>query len=151
MSVIGEDALKEKARQWAAQVVELYNTPVPPELEADKARLLKYAKTVKNAIEKVFPNFSDIADTGQALGFVQYLIPAALIMSAAAAVTYWVLEYKKFKARLAEFKRLEPIVGADNAAKVLDTVTGSKPVFSLGTGSLLPLAVIGGAAYLMLR
>lgn len=158
---ISTDALKEKARQWAASVVELYNTPVPPDMQARKDKLLKYAKTVKEAIEKVFPNFKDIADTGQALGFLPVLVPAALIIAAGAAITYWYYDYNKFVEDLRARKALQENLtnsgtpagqASDIVAKVFgDNKTAPATGFGAQFGkAILPIGLVA-VAYLFMR
>lgn len=146
------DALKQRARDWAAKVVELANMEVPSHLEGEKSGLLKFAKTVKNSIEKVFPSFSEVAeiDELQELGFVP-IVAGAAVAVAAAAIAKWTYDYNKFKTKVAEYNRLVGIgMGPGEAAKVIDSLDPQKGFFNFSAKSLLPLVLVGGGAVYLL-
>jgi len=147
--MISPEALKDKARAWAAQVVELNNTPVPADMQKWKDSLMKYAKYVKESIEAVFGSAEELKDLGVnqlgSFGFVS----AAVIAAAVAAITYWSTDYAKFRNALSERKRLESI-GTDpkTAAELTEKLYGS------GGGSFTtnlvrdltaPVVFLGGA------
>lgn len=149
MNVI--DDLKAKAREWAAKVVLLANTPVPKEMVEEKNRLLKYAKTVKNSIESVFPAFDEIAPFDNAVGLgIAPIVAGAGIAAAVAAIAYWTYDYNKFQTKLSEYNKLiNAGHRAENAASIINTITDKKGLFNFSAGNFLPLVLFGGIGYLI--
>lgn len=148
MSVL--DSLRQKAREWAQSVVELHNTPVPADLESEKRELLNRAKTVKNAIEKVFGTLEELKPIAQIqeLGAVPILVPAAVIAAASAAIGAWYLSYKKFKKKLEGYNTLRH--SGLTHEQALSVIGKDENVFQSAKNLLIPVALIGGA-YLLLR
>lgn len=143
------ETLKEQARNWAKKVVALYNTPVPPELEAEKGALLKYAKVVKNSVEGVLGKLDEFGEIEEisGLGFVPF-IPVLVVGAAAAAITKWTLDYATFNKKIAAYNDLTR-GGLTNAQaiNVIDkSAKGVSILPSLALGSAVPL--IGGALLL---
>ena len=139
------DGLKNRAQQWAAMVVELHNTPVPPELEAEKKGLLQFAKRVKETIERVFPNaFATAKELNEMdLGAIPLIIPAVLVAAAAAAITKWTYDYKKFMTKIVMHKNLDASGATDEQAARVITQLENKSQF-LGTMTNKVLLPIGG-------
>ena len=137
------DSFKNKAREWAKDVVKLYETPVPPALKEEKAGLLKTAGTIKKSIETIFGTFDELRNIG--LGFFPLLIPAAVILGASAAIYKWYTDFDKFKQKLAYHKTLmEGGQSADAATKIVDGLTGEGAAASKSRKTLLiGAAVIG--------
>lgn len=148
-SITGVDQLKKAAREWAAKVVNLHKSDVPQNMQKDKEGLLAYAKTVKNLIEKVFPNF-DLIENGDSnqLGWIP-IIAGAAIAAAAAAIAKWTYDYNKFMARLKEYNKLraEGVSGQD-AAKILSTLEPPSVSSSIGKIAVyIPWAIAGLMLY----
>lgn len=148
--MIGVDQLREKAREWAQMVVDLNNTPVPADMQAEKSRLLKYAKTVKESIEAVFGTMDEFSDIG--LGFLP-VVGAAAVAAAAGAITYWVLDYKKLVKTLDERRRLESVgVSPETAGELTKNLygkdSGGSVVSKITSGITGPIILVGGAYFL---
>lgn len=139
------DALKSKAREWAADVVKLHSMVVPPALENEKSTLLALAKKTKTAIEAVFGSFDELDAAG--LGFVPVIVGAA-IAAAATAITLWYTRYNTFKEKVRLYDDLRasgtPANDAINLLNNLDSPRG----FSLP--SLPTFALAGGALFLLM-
>lgn len=91
--------LRKKARDWALKVVEVYNTPVPPELQADKQKLLDRARWLKDKIEMItgtLEEFAPLRSTIGGLGIWPVIIGVVGVAAAAAYIGYWILDYNKF-------------------------------------------------------
>lgn len=136
------ESLKEKARKWGLAVVELHNTPYPPELEPEKQKLLSRAVKIKNGIEKVFgtiDELSPIAKT-QELGALPIVVPAVAISGAAAAIAKWYYDYKKVKDRVESYKEFR---GSGLSHKQALGVLGETRGF-MGNlkNTIIPLAII---------
>lgn len=115
-------ALKTQAQNWAKRVVELYNTPTPSQLQEEKNKLLATAKTIKQAIEKIFGNV--LPDLNNTLGALPLLIPLAVVAGAAAAITKWTYDYLSFNQKIAEYnKMVSSGVPQSTAAKLTDQIT----------------------------
>lgn len=145
--------LKLKAQDWARKVVRLANTPVPPHMAEEKQKLLNYAKTVKTAIEKVFPSFGQAAELDQQLEFIPLLI-GGVVAVAAAAIVKWTYDYNRFMHRLEEYKRLTNSgIPASQAVVIVDKLVPAKVGFKItaGMGALIPLVLVGGLGYYALR
>lgn len=136
--------LKTEAQDWAKKVVTLYNTPVPPELSADKNKLLNTAKTIKKSIEGIYGGLTDLNSIG--LGAIPILIPAAVIVGAAAAITKWTYDYNIFKDKLSEYQKMVASgVPERDAAKTVDMISqsaSSKSAFNTAL-KVLPFALGG--------
>lgn len=152
-SVIGSGAgawnkLKSAAQDWAKKVVEVYNTPVPPELAADKNKLLSTAKTIKKSIEGIYGGLTDLNSIN--LGAIPALVPIAVIVGAAAAITKWTYDYNTFKDKLTEYQKMVASgVPERDAAKTVDLIGQSASAKSaLNTAlKIVPFAVGGFLLY----
>ena len=137
------DQFKEKARDWAKQVVELHNMDVGTVLQPKKKSLLSTASTIKKTIESVFGTFDELENVG--LG-VAFLIPVAVIAAALAAIAKWTYDYQKLKVLLSEQQRLEsaglsPQTAANVIAKKIDS-----SLINIDTKKMIPL--VGAIALL---
>lgn len=148
--MLGIDALREQAREWAARVVTFYNTPVPAEMQADKNALLSYANTVKATIEKATGPLDELTAMNQiqTLGFWPVVAGAAVIAAAAAAIAGWYYKEKLFYARLDEFNKLMNggLSYEQSAAIVLGNKSLSSNLVTI-TKYAVPLSIAGIAAY----
>ena len=141
------DSFRQKAREWAADVVALYNTPVPKELEAEKNSLIGKAKKIKETVESILGTVDDL---NFGLGFLPLLIPAAVVAGASAAIYYWYTDYSEFKQKLEYHKSLVASgESPQSATAIIDSITGGGSIFS-GKKPLIILAIIGGA-YLLFK
>lgn len=141
-------SFKEKAQNWAKDVVRLYNTPVPPSMVEEKKDLMARAGTIKKAVEGIFGTISDLQNVG--LGFLPLLIPAAVVLGASAAIYKWYTDFSKFQEKLKYHQQLTRN-GESNAsaAKIVESITGNGATVST---SKLALFVGGGIAlYLFLK
>lgn len=148
--MIGIDALREQAREWAARVVTFYNTPVPADLQADKDAILSYANTVKSTIEKATGPLDELTSMNQiqTLGFWPVAVGAVAIAAAAAAIAGWYYKEKLFYARLDEFNKLMDggLTYEQSANIVLGNQSLSSNLVTI-TKYALPLSVISIGAY----
>lgn len=139
------DALKAKARDWAKKVVILHNTKVPPEMEGRKQALLKAAKVIKTGIEKIFGSLEEFEQIQ--LGAIPLIVPVAVIAAAAAAITKWTLDYKKFMHKVTLQNNLiagganpdeaaKVIAQLDNKSKFADTILKKVALPIVGLGIL---------------
>lgn len=138
------ESFRNKAREWAQEVVKVYNTPVPKELETEKGALLKSAALIKKSVEGIFGTLDEFAQIG--LGFLPLLIPAAVILGASAAIYKWYTDYEAFKKKLAYHKMLtESGETPGSASKIIGDLTSGN-VDSLGSKKLLIIgaAIVGG-------
>lgn len=78
--------IRNKARNWAAHVVDLHNTPVAPHLRRRKQQLLKRAQTMRKTLEAVDP-LAPISPVANELGFLPLLVIGG--MAAATAMSKW--------------------------------------------------------------
>lgn len=153
MSVVSVTAnkLKDRARQWGADVVEFHNTPVPKDMQARKDKLIDRAKGVKNAIEKVFPEFSTTIPMVMD-GLPLVIAGAVSVSGAAAAITYWYYEHSKFMEDLDARKDLndqlisEGVLAPERSRIITETFgTREKQSFSGEAAKILiPVALVGG-------
>lgn len=131
------DRFKARARAWARDVLELFETDVAgsPELEAEKMRLMKWAKYIKTGVEAIFGTLDDLKSVN--MGILP-LIPVAAILASGAAITKWLTDYAKFKEKIALHDKLvsSGATPAD-ASRVVDKLTGEKPLLNLGTNPLI--------------
>lgn len=138
------DSLKAKAREWAAKVVALSNTDVPPELAQEKQKLMNWAKIIKDMVEKVFGTMDEF----EQIGAIPLIVPAAAIAAAAAAITKWTIDYKKFMKKVMLQKDLiasgsspeqaaRTIAALENKSQLLGTLTNKVALPILGLGILL--------------
>lgn len=86
------ESLRQKAREWAAAVRELYFMDVAPELIDKKKSLLVRAKYIKSVLETVFGTLDELKDVQ--LGAIPILGGVALA-GALAAITYWMTDFGK--------------------------------------------------------
>lgn len=135
------EVLKEKARDWGKKVVVLNNTPVPPEYQAEKDKLIQWAKLIKTGIEKIFGTIDEV----ETMGAVPLLIPIAAIGAAAAGITKWTLDYQKFMTKINRQKEL--VTGGlsnDQAVRVInDLENKSQFMGTLATKVALPILGLG--------
>ena len=140
-----------KAREWARKVVEVFNTPAPGALAADKAKLLKWANVIRATLEKIGITFDELKPIQNQLGIIPFVIGGVAIAAAAAAIAKWTYDYKKFMTKVTEQRRLE--AGGMDAAQAAAIVqnTYSDPGFlssMLKPKFLLPLGALAAAWYI---
>lgn len=147
--------LRRKAREWAQVVVNLHNTQVPPEFEDEKRALLNMAKKIKTYIEKATGTIPELDPMNQ-LGALPVVFGVVGVAAAAAAVTKWTYDYKKFVKKISDRNALikdgvDPqtaanIVAQADTSPLFDTI---KSTFS-DTKNLAMLGVAGlGLWYLI--
>lgn len=145
--------LEKKAREWAQSVVELYYTPVPPQLQADKNALLERARKIKTTVEKVTGPLDALRPLDpiiQELGFLPLIVGAVGVSAAAAAITAWYTSYKKFKEKAALLKDLQAKgVAPDQAARIINTTFGEQSFLNSLSKTLVPLALISALIYMV--
>lgn len=141
------EALKGKAREWAASVVELHNTPYPVELQGEKDKLLNRAKTIKTGIEKIFGTIDELAPIAQIqeLGAVPILVPAAIIAASSAAIAKWYYDAKKLEERKKTYDSLR--TGGLTHNQALNVVDGKGGFLEQSRKLLIPVG-LGLAGYL---
>lgn len=143
------EALREQAREWAAKVRELIDTPVPAHLVTEKNGLISFAKKIKETLESILGTVDEFAPMN--LGFLP-IVGAVAIAGAAAAVTKWILDYKKFKEKLAAYNKLQAAgIPANQAATIVSNLDESRSLFSFKGASLPLLLLAGGGLYLLSR
>lgn len=150
MSVL--DSLRQKAREWAQTVVKLHNTPVPPALEPEKKRLLSNAKTVKNAVEKVFGTLDELRPMAQLpeLGAIPLVIPVVAVSGASAAIAKWYYDHKNLMTRVASYTTLTN--GGLSPAQANEVILGSKStVLDTVKRLAIPLTVAGVIYFIVSR
>lgn len=139
-------ALRTKAREWAASVVKLKNTPVAPALQKDKDALLSRAKTIKSMVEKIFGVMPEFAQ----LGVLPAVVPVVAVAAAATAIANWYFSYNTLVQNNAQYSRMVADgVAPAQAAAITSQLTQSTSI----TGNLakiVPWLVIGGVAYFLL-
>lgn len=139
-------SFKDKAKNWARDVVALYNTPVPKELEGDKSALLKSAGKIKKSIETIFGTFDELESIG--LGFFPLLIPAAVIIGATAAIYKWYTDFEKLKAKLAHHKMImDAGSSSGEAADIIWDITQDKKKTPPKKALIMGALVIGAYFY----
>lgn len=143
------ESFKQKARDWARRVVEVYNTPVPESLAAEKRSLLKSAKIIKQTIEGIFGTIDDLETVGMG---IPLLIPVAVIAGAAAAIYKWNRDYQKFKEKLEYHKKLTES-GKITARQASDLISNTfdNPLIKFNTKNVTALLAVGGLAYALYR
>lgn len=139
--------LQQKAREWAGQVVNLYNTKVPPEYEAEKRALISTAKGIKDAVEYVTGPLSVLAPMDE-LGFFPVVIGAVGVAGAVALIVKWTLDYQTFVKKIQDRNAL--IAGgmtpqqAANISNMSEKQGGSLINFDGKKLGLLALLGVGG-------
>lgn len=148
------DALKQKAIDWAKDVVKLYHTPVPKELEDEKAKLLKRAEKIKSGIEILIPGFTVFKDAGitTQLGAIPIVAGAVTISGIAGLIYYWNRDYAKFKTRDKEYKRLRS-EGYDpnQASKIIDKIYNKNSFLDDIKSNIVTIGIIGVGAYFLIK
>lgn len=143
------DKFKEKAREWAREVVELINTSVTdPTLKKKKSKLMKWAKVIKKGVESITGSIDELDNVGVG---VAPLIPVAVVGASLAAIAKWRYDYKKFKETVALHREMTASgTSATEASKAITNMFGAKSFINLsGKNLLLPLLLVGGGvAYL---
>lgn len=139
-------SLRTKAREWAASVVKLKNTPVAPSLQPEKDRLLSRAKTIKTMIEKVFGVMPEFAQ----LGVLAPAIPVVAVAAAAAAIANWYFSYNTLVQNNAQYSKMvaDGVDPARAASISSQLTTGSS--FTGNIAKIVPWLVVGGIAYFFL-
>lgn len=146
------ESFKMKARNWWNDVQKLRTMSIPPVLEDERQKLLKYADTVKAAIQKV-TSFSDaLAIPGLSGMGALPLIPIAVVAGATGAIALWAKDYAAFLKQVQYQRQLvEQGVDAERAAEIArqaheQTASSSGPLgfvlknwqfIALGVGALL--------------
>lgn len=146
--------LQVKARQWASKVVDLYNTPVPQQFQAEKNALLAFALKIKNAVEKLTGPIGALSEmnsiAASQLGFIPYIVGGVAVTAAIAAIVKWTYDYNKFKSKLTEIKSLQDGgLSAGDAYNLVNSV--DTPAFLAGVNKTV-LTIGGvGALYLVAK
>jgi hypothetical protein len=139
------DALKNKARAWAAEVVKLNKMQMPPFLEAEKQVLIARAHTIKNGIEKIFGVMPELQLNG--LPAVVAVVGAGAVAASSAAIAKWYFDQKGLITKFNTYKTM--VSDGVPPAVAQDSVYGSKQVTV--TGNLLKLApfvIVGGVIFI---
>jgi hypothetical protein len=150
MSVL--DPLRQKARDWALEVVKLHNTPVPPPLQTEKTRLLNNARTVKNAVEKVFGTLDELRPMAQIkeLGAIPIVIPVVAVSGASAAIAKWYYDHKNLMSRVNSYNALT--AGGLDHNQALNIITqGKTSILDTVKRMAIPLTVAGVIYFIVSR
>ena len=153
--ILTEEGLRSKAREWAKMVVHLHNLQVPPSLQSKKDSLLSFAKKTKDTIEGITGSIPEleVMDNQTDLGFVPLLIGAG-IAGAAAAITYWITDYKKFLAEV-EAKKMDKLIYDDlinqgNTPEKALSIIEAKNKKPISTKQLIAFGIAGLVASIFL-
>lgn len=139
------NVLERKAYEWALKVKDLYNTPVPPQLEREKALLITFAKKVKETIEKVTGPIEALQPI-TSLGILPAVVGVVGVAAAAAAITKWTYDYNTFTAKLRDRNAL--IAAGMTPEQAIKAVNATSPVSAKGwSDNLVSVAKIGGAGF----
>jgi len=139
--------LRRQAQAWAKNVVALHHQPVPEIFEAEKQALLNTAKTIKNAVEGVLGTVPELDPMNQ-LGFIPVVVGAVGVAGAAAAITKWTLDFKKFLARVNDRNALlESGMDPKLVQEFLVRSEGKKSTAGIVSGDMKQIATIGGLAF----
>jgi hypothetical protein len=150
MSVL--DPLRQKARDWALTVVKLHNTPVPPPLQPEKTRLLNNAKSVKNAVEKVFGTLDELRPMAQLseLGAIPIVIPVVAVSGASAAIAKWYYDHKNLMARVSSYDTLTR--GGLDPNQAISLISNSKTsILDTVKRLAIPLTIAGVVYFIVSR
>lgn len=131
--------LKQKAQEWAGKVVNLYNTPVPPELAAEKKVLLTTAKKIKDAIEYLTGPLTALAAMNQMqLGFIPVVVGVIGVAGAISAIVYWTTDYAKFVKKIEDRNTLIAAgMTPAQAVKAQETMHGKGSLFGIDTSKII--------------
>lgn len=144
--------LKNQARNWAARVVALHNRKVPPQYQAEKESLLRRAKTIKDAVEKIFGNVPELNVVG--LAAVPFLaVGVAAVSAVAALLTKWTYDYLTLSKKLDEYDKIVATGVPRGEAKSLvnDLFDKAAEQTTLGKAvSALPLIAAAGIGIYLL-
>ena len=146
--MLGIDQLREQARAWAKRVVELYNTPVPPHLEAEKRDLLKYAQSVKNTIEKATGPLDELMAMNQMeLGLAPLVIGAGVIAAAGTAITGYYVWDKRLMNRVNAYNDLRSAgLSHEQGIQVMDDQNSFTGNLAKTTKYLVPISIASAIA-----
>lgn len=141
------ESFKNKARVWASKVVDLYNTPVPPDLQPKKDELLNSAKTIKRWIEGVFGTLDELDNVG--LGILP-LIPLAVVIGGAATIANWSINYASLITTINERKRLENRGLTPDQILQFERQQNEKKnaLINIDWKATIPIALVGGGLLL---
>lgn len=119
------ESLKNQARKWAADVVRLVNTPVPPMYAGEKNKLINTARVIKGTIEKVLQvDLPELKNAG--LGVIPIVIGAAVVAGAAAAIVKWSSEYATLIAKVNNYnKMVSDGIPPMNAAQITQDISAT--------------------------
>lgn len=99
--------LKQKAQEWAAKVVSLYHTPVPPEYETEKRALLTAAKKIKDTVEYITGPLTALAAmNSMQLGVIPVVIGVVGVAGAVTLIVKWTLDYQTFVKKVQDRNKL---------------------------------------------
>lgn len=137
------NSLKDKARAWAAEVVRLNRTPMPPFLEVEKQVLIARAHTIKNGIEKIFGAMPELQLNG--LPAVVAVVGAGAVAASSAAIAKWYFDQKSLITKFDTYNKLK----ADGVpeSKAADLVYGAKNSITANLLKLAPFVVVGGVLF----
>lgn len=138
--------LKEKAREWAQDVVKLYSTAVPAELQTDKQRLIDRARTIKDSIEKVTGPLQTLQPINEMGAIWLPVVGAVGVGAVAAAIAYWYNDYKKLIERMELNNQLisEGVASQAERNRLINEAIGDKSMVEklFNPKAFLPLAVV---------
>ena len=137
------NALKDKARAWAVEVVRLNKTPMPPFLEVEKQVLIARAHTIKNGIEKIFGVMPELQLN--AIPVAAVAIGAGAVAASSAAIARWYFDQKGLITKFDTYNKLK----ADGVpeSKAADLVYGAKNSITANLLKLAPFVVVGGVLF----
>lgn len=142
----GVDKLRDLARAWAARVKKIVDTPVPRELQDDKQALVDRALKIKTNVEKILGTVDEFSGIMGAWPMIA--AGAVTVAGAAAAIAMWDSDAEEL---LKTLSKLQAQGYTPGEAAALYKAAVSKPGIIDKTKSLVGMAAVGVAAYLLLR
>lgn len=139
-------ALRKQALAWANRVVELHRTPVPQQYAAQKSALINRAKTIKNAVEKVFGNIPEFAAMNLG-GIAIPIVGVAVVGGIAAMMTKWTYDYLSLKQNLNQYNKM--VSDGINPTTAAQLTTNAMTAASSNTitgniSKIVPVLMVGG-------
>ena len=147
------EKFKNKAREWAQNVITLLNTPTKGNaaLETKKRSLLKWAKVIRKGVESTTGTIDELESVD--LGIVPAIIPVAVIGASIAAMTKWTLDYKKFMAEIElQNNLLESGISPQQASQMVANIGKKAPLINVGSGGkLIGIGVLAVGGYMIAK
>jgi hypothetical protein len=143
---------KDKAREWAENVVELVNTPTYGNvlLESKKAKLLKWAKVIRKGVESTTGTIDELESVD--LGVVPAIVPVAVIAASIAAMTKWGIDYKKFRDEVAlQESLIKSGVPPQQASQMVANIGKKAPLISVDNPKLIGIGVLAVGGYMLAK